>query len=114
MGDGINDTPAFALSDLSFAVGEGGVDVTMEVADIVLQQGGIGHVATSLAVGRETLDTIRESYTIAIGCNAATLFMMTLGIISPIAGALLHNLTTVYAVSNAAKSTGNAHQIIQT
>ena len=114
VGDGINDTPAFALSDLSFAVGEGGVDVTMEVADIVLQQGGIGHVATSLAVGRETLDTIRESYTIAIGCNAATLFMMTLGIISPIAGALLHNLTTVYAVSNAAKSTGNAHQIIQT
>ncbi len=114
VGDGINDTPAFALSDLSFAVGEGGVDVTMEVADIVLQQGGIGQVATTLELGHETLKTIRQSYTIAIGFNAVTLFMMTLGIVSPIAGALLHNLTTVYAVANAAKSSKDAHRTIQT
>ena len=114
VGDGINDTPAFALSDLSFAVGEGGIDVTMEVADIVLQQGGIGQVATTLELGRDTLNIIRQSYVIAIGLNAATLLMMTLGIISPIAGALLHNLTTVYAVSNAAKLAGDAHQTIQT
>ena len=114
VGDGINDTPAFARSDLSFAVGEGGIDVTMKMADIVLQQGGIGQVATTLEVGRETLDTIRQSYTIAIGFNAVTLLMMTLGIVSPLAGALLHNLTTVYAVGNAAKSAGDAHQTIQT
>jgi len=60
------------------------------------------------------LNIIRQSYVIAIGLNAATLLMMTLGIISPIAGALLHNLTTVYAVSNAAKLAGDAHQTIQT
>jgi manganese-transporting P-type ATPase C len=103
VGDGINDTPAFATADLSLAIGEGGADVTVEYADIVLQRGGIDQVATTLALGRKTLSTIKESYTIAISMNGATLGMTTLGVISPVAGALLHNMITVAAVINASK-----------
>ncbi|HIQ36625.1 MAG TPA: cation-translocating P-type ATPase [Desulfocapsa sulfexigens] len=103
VGDGINDTPAFATADLSLAIGEGGADVTVEYADIVLQRGGIDQVATTLALGRKTLKTIKESYTIAISMNAGTLSMTTLGVISPVAGALLHNMITVAAVTNASK-----------
>jgi cation-transporting P-type ATPase C len=103
VGDGINDTPAFATADLSLAIGEGGADVTVECADIVLQRGGIDQVATSIALGRKTLGTIKESYAIAISMNAGTLGLTTLGVISPIAGALLHNMITVAAVTNAGK-----------
>jgi len=103
VGDGINDTPAFATADLSLAIGEGGADVTVEYADIVLQRGGIDQVATTLALGRKTLTTIKESYAIAISMNGATLGMTTLGAISPVAGALLHNMITVAAVTNASK-----------
>lgn len=103
VGDGINDTPAFATSDLSLAIGECGADVTVEYADIVLQRGGIDQVATTLALGGKTLATIKESYAIAISINAGTLIMTTLGIISPVSGALLHNMITVAAVTNAAK-----------
>ena len=103
VGDGINDTPAFATANLSFAIAEGGADVTVEYADIVLQQGGIDKVATTLALGRQTLAVIKESYAMAIGLNAATLAMTTLGVISPVAGALLHNMITVAAVSNASR-----------
>ena len=103
VGDGINDTPAFATADLSLAIGEGGADVTVEYADIVLQRGGIDQVATTLALGRKTLSTIKESYAIAISMNGGTLAMTTLGVISPVAGALLHNMITVAAVTNASK-----------
>ncbi|MEA2084230.1 MAG: heavy metal translocating P-type ATPase [Thermodesulfobacteriota bacterium] len=102
VGDGINDTPAFSVADLSLAIGEGGADVTVEYSDIVLQCGGIDQVAATLALGRKTLAVIKESYALAIGLNAATLAMTTLGLLSPVSGALLHNLITVAAVSNAA------------
>lgn len=103
VGDGINDTPAFATADLSFAIGEGGADVTVEYADIVLQQGGVDKVATTLALGRKTLGTIKECYSIAISMNAGTLGLTTIGVISPVAGALIHNMITVAAVTNAGK-----------
>nr|WP_320189920.1 heavy metal translocating P-type ATPase [uncultured Desulfobacter sp.] len=103
VGDGINDTPAFSRAHLSFAVGDAGEDLTLECADIVLQQGGLGKVAHSLELGQHALSVIRESYALAIGLNSATLILMLSGILSPFAGALIHNLITLGAVTNAAR-----------
>ncbi|MGD9824355.1 heavy metal translocating P-type ATPase [Desulfobacter sp.] len=103
VGDGINDTPAFSRSHLSFAVGEAGEDLTLECADIVLQQGGLGKVAESLTLGRHALSVIRESYALAIGLNSVTLVLMLSGLLPPFAGALIHNLITLGAVTNAAR-----------
>jgi len=103
VGDGINDTPAFAAADLSMAIGEGGAEVTVEYADIVLQPGGLDQVADTLAIGRRTLTVIKQCHALAIGANATILLLTTLGLLSPVAGALLHNLVTVAAVTNAAK-----------
>lgn len=103
VGDGINDTPAFSRAHLSFAVGDAGEDLTLECADIVLQQGGLGKVAQSLELGRHALSVIRKSYVLAIGLNSATLMLMLSGILSPFAGALIHNLITLGAVTNAAR-----------
>jgi cation-transporting P-type ATPase C len=103
VGDGINDTPAFSRSHLSFAVGDAGDDLTLECADIVLQQGGLGKVAQSLELGQHALSVIRQSYALAIGLNSVTLMLMLSGILSPFAGALIHNLITLGAVTNAAR-----------
>lgn len=103
MGDGINDTPAFAVSDLSLAVGDGGADVTIEYADIVLQKGGLKKVARTLEIGQEKLDIIKKSYFMAISLNLAAFGLTTSGLISPVAGALMHNLTTALSVGNAAR-----------
>ena len=102
VGDGINDTPAFAAADLSLAIGDGGADVTVEYADIVLQPGNLNQVVSTLAFGQQALRVIKESYTIAIALNGATLTGTSLGLISPVSGALIHNMITIAAVSNAA------------
>lgn len=104
VGDGINDTPAFSRSHLSFAVGEAGEDLTLECADIVLQQGGLDNVAHSLELSQHALTVIRESYTLAMGLNSLTLVLMLSGLLSPFAGALIHNLITLGAVTNAART----------
>jgi P-type E1-E2 ATPase len=109
VGDGINDTPAFAAADLSLAIGQGGADVTVEYADIVLQRGGLDQAAEALDLGRRTRQTIRQSYAIALGTNGGILALTTFGVLSPVGGALLHNMTTVVAVANAstlARSSG--------
>ncbi len=46
---------------------------------------------------------MKESYAITIGANSLTLLLMISGLISPVAGALIHNLITGAAVLNAAK-----------
>jgi len=101
VGDGINDTPAFAAADLSLAIGQGGADVTVEYADIVLQRGGLDQAAEALDLGRRTRQAIGQSYALALGANGGILALTTFGVLSPVGGALLHNMTTVVAVAHA-------------
>ncbi|MGI6657075.1 MAG: heavy metal translocating P-type ATPase [Desulfobulbus sp.] len=100
VGDGINDLPAFAVADLGVAV-HGGVDVAVEYADVVVQRDSVGRSATLLELGRNGLQRLRESSTLAIAGNATLLAATVLGFLSPVAGAVFHNLLTVAAVVHA-------------
>jgi manganese-transporting P-type ATPase C len=102
VGDGINDTPAFAASDLSISIADGGSDITVEYSDVVLQSGGLEKVADLIELGRTTDLTLKRSYAIAIGLNLVALVGTSIGFIAPVAGALFHNIITIVAVGNAA------------
>lgn len=103
VGDGINDAPAFSHADISFAMGDTGADVAIENADIVLRNGDLSLVAQTVALGQKTLQVIRQNYGIAVGLNLAGMFLAALGWLSPLAGAVFHNLITVGVVSNSTK-----------
>ena len=103
VGDGINDTPAFACADLSFAMGEGGSDAAVEYGDIVLQRGDPALVAEAVEIGQKTIAVIQQDYVMAIGLNAAGLICTTFGAISPFAGAFLHNVITMIVVANSGR-----------
>lgn len=102
VGDGINDTPAFAAADISFAVADGGSEVTVEYGDVVLQYGGVEKVARLYDLAVDADRTVKRSYAMAIGLNSLALAGTVAGVFSPLAGALLHNGVTVMVVGYAA------------
>jgi P-type E1-E2 ATPase len=109
VGDGINDSPALALADVSVSLPHG-ADLAREAADVVLMEPDLRRLPHAIELSRQCMRLIEQNFALVGVPNAGAMALATAGLLNPIGATVISNGSTMLAAMNSLRPLADRKQ----